>query len=395
MARKGGFIGHDGLNAPDAVTGVTGAAGDEQVSVSFDAPSDEGGAPITGYVATSNDGIGNTGSSSPITVTGLTNDVAYTFKVWAINAFGYSAPSDASGSVTPVQAPIGIFAGGTGPYNTIDQVIITTTGSRTDFGDLVQATSEMAGCSSSTRGIFGGGNSTVQENTIQYITMRSAGNATDFGDLTNGARSLMTNNGASNETRGLLMGGANASFNPVNFIDYITIATTSNSTDFGDLAQGVRDAGAAASPTRAILGGGEGPTDQIQYITIATTGNALDFGDLTVIRSAVAATSSSTRAVFCGGIDGGTRYNTIDYITIASTGNATDFGDLNQQIFQGTATSDSISALFAGGRNASNVNQSAIRKFTIATTGNTTDFGSLVGTRRNLSSCSTSHGGLT
>jgi large repetitive protein len=54
------------------------------------APSDVGGSAVTGYVATSNDGIGATGSASPITVTGLTNGTPYTFRVWALNAFGWS-----------------------------------------------------------------------------------------------------------------------------------------------------------------------------------------------------------------------------------------------------------------------------------------------------------------
>jgi hypothetical protein len=36
--RTGGFIGQDGINAPDPATGVTGTAGDEQVEVSFTSP---------------------------------------------------------------------------------------------------------------------------------------------------------------------------------------------------------------------------------------------------------------------------------------------------------------------------------------------------------------------
>ena len=53
---KGGFIGQDGLNAPDAPTGVSGTAGDKQVTVSFTSPSDVGGSAITGYNVTGSNG---------------------------------------------------------------------------------------------------------------------------------------------------------------------------------------------------------------------------------------------------------------------------------------------------------------------------------------------------
>ena len=109
--RGGGFIGQDGINAPDPATGVSGTAGTEQVTVSFTAPSDVGGATITGYRVQSNDGIGASGSASPIIVTGLTNGTSYTFNVWAINPFGWSSPSDASASVAPLAPQIGLFAG--------------------------------------------------------------------------------------------------------------------------------------------------------------------------------------------------------------------------------------------------------------------------------------------
>ena len=47
--RTGGFIGQDGLNAPDPATGVSASGGDTQATVSFTAPSDVGGSAITGY----------------------------------------------------------------------------------------------------------------------------------------------------------------------------------------------------------------------------------------------------------------------------------------------------------------------------------------------------------
>ena len=100
--RTGGFIGQDGLNAPDPATGVSASGGNTQVDVSFTSPSDVGGAAVTEYRVTDSTGAHTaSGSASPVTVTGLTNGTSYTFNVWAINPFGWSVASDASGSVTP------------------------------------------------------------------------------------------------------------------------------------------------------------------------------------------------------------------------------------------------------------------------------------------------------
>ena len=68
--------------------------------------------------------------------------------------------------------------------------------------------------------------------------------------------------------------------------------------------------------------------NEIDYITIATTGNATDFGDLIANTNAITAgCASATRGVFGGGFTG-SYSNVIQYVTIATTGNATDFGDL-------------------------------------------------------------------
>ena len=77
----------------------TATAGYSQASVTFTAPSS--GTP-TSYTVLSSGGQTATGASSPITVTGLTNGVAYTFVVFANNAYGPSAASAASNSATPV-----------------------------------------------------------------------------------------------------------------------------------------------------------------------------------------------------------------------------------------------------------------------------------------------------
>jgi hypothetical protein len=80
----------------------------------------------------------------------------------------------------------------------------------------------------------------------------------------------------------------------------------------------------------------------IEYVTIASTGNATDFGDLTVARNAFKAVSSGTRAVFGSGYDSG---KPMDYVTIASTGNATDFGDNLYRAYFGGSASNSHGGL--------------------------------------------------
>ena len=89
----------------------------------------------------------------------------------------------------------------------------------------------MAGCSSSTRGLFGGGY--TNSNVIDYVTIATTGNATDFGDLTVGRYYLA---GCSSSTRGLFGGGY---VSPASIADDdVTLASTGNDTDFGDLTVG-------------------------------------------------------------------------------------------------------------------------------------------------------------
>ncbi|GEM_PF-1302576 len=94
---------------PASPSNASAEAGDAQVIVSFTAPTYSGESEITGYTVkvyvdgVEQSGLKTTGDQSPITVTGLTNGTAYTFKVIASNAAGDSLESAASNAVTPVE----------------------------------------------------------------------------------------------------------------------------------------------------------------------------------------------------------------------------------------------------------------------------------------------------
>jgi hypothetical protein len=91
---------------PDAPAGLTGTAGDSQISLSWTAPAIVGSSAITGYRVEYTPSGGsptavNTGSTSTsYTLTGLTNGTAYTVRVAGVNAVG-TGTYTAAGAITP------------------------------------------------------------------------------------------------------------------------------------------------------------------------------------------------------------------------------------------------------------------------------------------------------
>ena len=100
------FPGHP----PASPTNVTATAGNAQATVAWNAPSDTGGVPISGYRVTSYIGGAaqqsyelpwTSGSPPSMTITNLTNGQAYTFTVAAENDVGTSPESSPSNEVVP------------------------------------------------------------------------------------------------------------------------------------------------------------------------------------------------------------------------------------------------------------------------------------------------------
>ena len=235
----------------------------------------------------------------------------------------------------------GIVWGGIPAGTQIDKVTIASAGTgAASFGTANLYTEGGFGCSNNIRAIQGGGfdrpNSFAQAGTLQYITIASEGASVTFGGLSTPSLDQRAIYGGSfaSSTRGIWGGGDSVGVSNINIMSYVTIMTTGNSVDFGDLETGAYNIIGCSNSTRGIWFGGTNPTPaghltKIQYNTIATLGNSIDFGDLVFTGTAYFTggqnCASSTRAIAAGGNGGGT--NIMEYVEIATTGNALDFGD--------------------------------------------------------------------
>ena len=246
----------------------------------------------------------------------------------------------------------GLFAGGDpGPSNSdvIEYITIASGGNGIDFGNLISAGRLPAAASSSTRAIFAG---EAASNVISYVEINTTGNALDFGDITtaSGAKGTAT----SSPTRFVYASGNSP--NP-QIIEYGTISSKGNTLTFGDLTYGgsFRKPRATSNGIRGIFTGGYQNTSpypglkDICYITMATTGNAVNFGELTIQRHSALCTSSQIKSIHAGGetdaSGSGTLLSSIDTIDYASSGNAVDFGNLSEPTSNGHALSDSHGGL--------------------------------------------------
>ena len=286
--------------------------------------------------------------------------------------------------------------------NVIQYFNINTFGNSEYFGDLTLARGNISSCSSAIRGIWSGGaDSSSYKDTIEYVTIASSGNAVDFGNLSTTNRAYI--GATSSSTRGIFGGGytTSPSAQTVNVIDYIEIGTLGNALDFGDMFTGRYSPGAVSNGVRAVWGGGMGnaPTSNtgirsvIDYVIIASKGDSIKFGDLTAARrnNAGGSFSNNVRGIFSGG-RAPAFLNVMDYITIASEGNAVDFGSLSTIRARPASSSTNTRGVMAGGLNPSVLN--SIEYVNITSTGNAQDFGDLYLATGTPGGCSDSHGGL-
>ena len=194
----------------------------------------------------------------------------------------------------------GIFSTGyTGSANTnaIDYIQISTIGNGVDFGDAIIANRSPKALASPTRFVQAGGYTTGYHKGMEFLTISSLGNTVSFGDLSN---RVFGPEGVSNNTRGIFAGGRDHTAAWLNNIDFITISSTGSTEYFGDLINKTTHSAGSSTNTRGVFCGGYttgSPSytmvEIMSFITLNSSGNSIDFGDLTTGTDMAGATSDS------------------------------------------------------------------------------------------------------
>ena len=246
----------------------------------------------------------------------------------------------------------GLFGGGDSS-DVIDYITMASSGNAQDFGNLTTSGRCPGGASSSTRALFAGVNNS---NVISYVQISTLGDALDFGDLTNVSGNRTAS--FSSPTRFVCMSGHSSPNQGV--IDFLNIASKGNTVRFGNITFAGEGYGSAkmnrglSNSTRGLFAGGYQPNSPypvvsfIDYVTIASEGNATNFGDMTSVRYNNMTTGSQTRGILAGGQGDQptfTREKTIDSVEYATTGTAVHFGELSVAAGSGSANSDSHGGL--------------------------------------------------
>ena len=239
--------------------------------------------------------------------------------------------------------------------------------------------------------IHGGRDNPTYYADMDFIEIATTGNTNEFGNLRSAGQAAY--GGTASSTRGLVCGGYESpAAAVVSAIQYYTFSSGGGANDFGDLIAANNQASGASNNRLAVLAG-EYPSYRqttLQFVTIATTGDATAFGDLVGNDIGSGGISSPTRGIMHGVDRNGTTIKMTQFFEIATRGNAQDFGELvNKYKAQGGASSSTRGLSMAGYINSS-TQSNGIDFCTIATKGNFEDFGDLTTARHSASGTSNS-----
>ena len=185
-----------------------------------------------------------------------------------------------------------------GKHNVMEYLVIQTTGNSTDFGDVNTNIGNHMSVGNFDRVFIVGGDSSEgssarYKNELRYVTVDTPGNTNDFGDLDYPRWDC---GGTGDATRAMTLGGKYRDTNqdPANInnreIRYFSMDTQGSTSDFGDIVNGSNNNfwgnagyGTCGNNERGVMTGSEidgSRVNNIDYITIQTTGNSTDFGDM-------------------------------------------------------------------------------------------------------------------
>ena len=227
----------------------------------------------------------------------------------------------------------------------IQYITISLLGSAGDFGDLYSSGGRfnMMGVSDGTYGLFAGGTgaSSSSYKGIHKITIATGGSSSSSNSL---STQRISGAGFSDGTYGFFAGGYVSGSGALRSIDYRVISTGGSVSNFGNLMaySGSEEISACSNATYGVIFGGRqvGGSDTgargviysnaMEYVTMATQGDATDFGTLPVGVNQSAAMSNPTTGVRAGGVYNGSNSNVIEYWQFDTPGSAQDFGNLVQ-----------------------------------------------------------------
>ena len=284
----------------------------------------------------------------------------------------------------------GLIASGNTNASKIEYANLATTGGITEFGTIGGTTGAYrVGTADRTRAVFFNAQNATDS---QFVTIASQGSSASFATMPNDYNQCAS---CSDGIRGFRVGGADAGVT-YNSIYQIIFQTTGQVIDWGDLSVNRLAFHGNMSPTRAVFHGGSSPGStngvaSMEFITMATQGNGSDFGDLIEAGKYRMTGCNSVRGLIAGGSISGSAARAIEYVTLSTLGNAVSFGNLGGNANAGSngACSSPTRALFVSIANNNTTNHVQIMH-----EGEAIQFGDLGFGRNYTGTTSNGHGGL-
>ena len=279
--------------------------------------------------------------------------------------------------------------------NTIEIADIEKFNGKTDDNIEKLNAFEFAGVSipgwAGTRAVLFGGRGTVSGTDVStdwilYKTIGSGSNTQEFGQM-NTHRDQAKGTG-SNGTKALMGGGysdpgAGSTTWGVNDMDHVTVASTGDAGDFGNLAEAAGEGGhdGGSNGTLLFFHGGFATNDQsihMEQTTIASGSGGINAGDLEAKSNSQAVSNGDSKCLIMGGyIGSGGALTSVSKHSFHTSNNATSYSGTSAGIYQAGTACATDRVVVAGGQQNDWAKINVIQYFAVASEGDSTDKGDL------------------